>query len=106
MITLVAVLVTTTCVMAQSGPKDIIPAPFHYEVTKGTTSLPEAADMDIRIGSKKFLSRIKGYGLEDWQVKSAYYLELSPKGLHIEAADYEGFFYAIQSAYMMRFVSP
>ena len=62
--------------------------------------------MDIRIGSKKFLSRIKGYGLEDWQVKSAYYLELSPKGLHIEAADYEGFFYAIQSAYMMRFVSP
>ena len=68
MITLVAVLVTTTCVMAQSGPKDIIPAPFHYEVTKGTTSLPEAADMDIRIGSKKFLSRIKGYGLEDWQV--------------------------------------
>ena len=91
---------------AQSGPKDIIPAPVQYEVLQGTTTLPEAKDMDIHIGSKRFLSRVKGFDLEDWQVKEAYYMELTPNGLRIEAADHEGFFHAIQSAYMMRFVSP
>ena len=106
LIALAAALLAANSLFAQSGPKDIIPAPVQYEITQGTTRLPQAKDMDIRIGEKKFFSRIKGFGLEDWQVKSAYYLELTPKGLHIEAADQEGFFYAIQSAYMMNFVSP
>ncbi|MBO6160574.1 MAG: beta-N-acetylhexosaminidase [Bacteroidales bacterium] len=106
LIALAAALLAANSLFAQSSPKDIIPAPVQYEITQGTTRLPQAKDMDIRIGEKKFFSRIKGFGLEDWQVKSAYYLELTPKGLHIEAADQEGFFYAIQSAYMMNFVSP
>lgn len=101
-----AALIASISSFAQSGPKDIIPAPVQYEVMQGTTSLPDTKDMDISIGSRRFLSRVKGFNLEDWQVREAYYMELTPKGLRIEAADHEGFLHAIQSAYMMRFVSP
>ena len=105
LIVIASALLATFNAFAQSSPKDIIPAPVQFEILQGTTNLPDAKDMDIRIGNKKFLKRIKPYGLEDWQVKSAYYMELTPKGVRIEAADNEGFFYAIQSAYMMQFVS-
>ena len=90
----------------QSGPGDIIPTPVKYTVSDALTRLPEAGDIDIVIGKKSFFSRIKRFNLEPWQVKSAYYLELTPEGMRVEAADQEGVFYAFQSVYMMNFISP
>ena len=90
-------------VMGGTQPKDIIPAPVEYSVSPGSiradalTQLPEK----VRVSEKALLRRLKGRELADWQVKSAYWLEVGKKGVKIEAADPEGVFYARQTLRML-----
>ena len=84
-------------------PKDIIPAPVEYTVSPGCiradvlTQLPEK----VHISGKALRRRLRGRELADWQLKSAYWLEVGKKGVKIEAADPEGVFYARQTLRML-----
>ena len=86
-----------------SGPGDIIPAPVEYSVlpgcvrADGLTQLPE----EVLISENALRRHLKGRELADWQLKSAYWLEIGKKGVKIEAADPEGVFYARQSLKML-----
>ena len=86
-----------------TGPGDLIPAPVEYSVlpgsirTGGLTQIPE----DVRISESDLRQRLNGRKLADWQLKSAYWLEVGKKGVRIVAADAEGVFYARQSLKML-----
>ena len=84
-------------------PKDIIPAPVEYAVQPGSIRSDELARMPekVRISEGAVRRRLKGRGLADWQIKSAYWLEVGKKRVTIEAADPEGVFYARQSLKML-----
>ena len=84
-------------------PKDIIPAPVEYAVQPGSIRSDELARMPekVRISESAVRRRLKGRGLADWQIKSAYWLEVGKKRVTIEAADPEGVFYARQSLKML-----
>ena len=73
-------------------PKDIIPAPVEYAVQPGSIRSDELARMPekVRISESAVRRRLKGRGLADWQIKSAYWLEVGKKRVTIEAADPEG----------------
>ena len=92
-----------TNVQAQAQPTDLIPAPAEYSVSPGCISSKEMAGLHekVRISPKALLRLLKGRKLEDWQLKSAYQLELGKKGVKIVAADEEGVFYARQTLRMM-----
>lgn len=98
-----ALLAEITSASAQCGPENMIPVPAHYELTGGTVSIAEKS-VDKNIGGK-FLKKIKAFNLAPWQQKSAYSLEISKKGIKIEAADEEGIFYALQSLKMLSSLS-
>lgn len=55
----------------------------------------------VHISEKALLHHLEGMELADWQLKSAYWLELGKKGVKIEAADEEGVFYARQTLRLM-----
>ena len=86
-----------------TGPGDLIPAPVEYSLlpgsirTDGLTQMPE----DVRISESDLRQRLNGRKLADWQLKSAYWLEVGEKGVKIVAADREGVFYARQSLKML-----
>ena len=86
-----------------TGPGDLIPAPVEYSVlpgsirTDGLTQMPE----DVRISESDLRQHLNGRELADWQLKSAYWLEVGKKGVKIVAADGEGVFYARQSLKML-----
>lgn len=88
---------------AGTMPSDIIPAPVEFSVRPGivrsdeTLRLPEK----VRISDSSVRRLLKGRELADWQLKSAYWLEVGKKGIKIVAADEEGVFYARQSLKMM-----
>ena len=115
---------------AQAQPAGLIPAPATYSVHAGTEgrckssiSSKEMAGLRekafqlkpqaeavlqlspkaqaVRISRKALLRHLKGRKLADWQLKSAYLLELGKKGVKIVAADEEGVFYARQTLRMM-----
>ena len=95
---------------AQALPTNLIPAPAEYSVRPGSISSKEMAGLHekVRISEKALLRRLEGRKLEDWQLKSAYLLELGKKGVNqrstqvkIVAADEEGVFYARQTLKMM-----
>ena len=88
---------------AQSQPANLIPAPAEYNVRPGTVSRDKmnGSHEKVRISEKAMLRRLEGRKLTDWQLKSAYWLEVGPKGVKIEAADQEGVFYARQTLRMM-----
>ena len=94
----------------QALPTNLIPAPAEYSVRPGSISSKEMAGLHekVRISEKALLRRLEGRKLEDWQLKSAYLLELGKKGVNqrstqvkIVAADEEGVFYARQTLKMM-----
>ena len=88
---------------AQVQPADLIPAPVEYSARSGCINSKEMACLreKVRISPKALLRLLKGRKLEDWQLKSAYQLELGKKGVKIVAADEEGVFYARQTLRMM-----
>ena len=86
-----------------SGPGDIIPAPVEYSVlpgcirADGLTQSPE----EVLLSESALREHLQGRELADWQLKSAYWLEMGKKGVRIVAADAEGVFYARQSLKML-----
>ena len=86
-----------------SGPGDIIPAPVEYSVlpgcirADGLTQSPE----EVLLSESALREHLQGRELADWQLKSAYWLEMGKKGVRIVAADAEGEFYARQSLKML-----
>ena len=84
-------------------PKDIIPAPAEYSVRPGSIPADVLAQLPqkVRISESAVRRRLKGRELADWQLKSAYWLEVEKKGVKIVAADEEGVFYARQSLRML-----
>ena len=86
-----------------TGPGDLIPAPVAYSLlpgsirTEGLAQMPEA----VRISENELRAYLKGRELADWQLKSAYWLEVGKKQVKIVAADPEGVFYARQSLKML-----
>lgn len=73
-------------------PKDIIPAPAEYSVRPGSLPADVLAQLPqkVRISESAIRRRLKGRELADWQLKSAYWLEVGKKGVKIVAADEEG----------------
>ena len=104
-----AVLAVTCCepkhyeVAGGVQPKDIIPAPVEYSVQLGSIGTDELTNLPekVRISESAVRRRLKGRKLEDWQLRSTYWLEIGRKGVKIEAADQEGVFYARQSLKML-----
>ena len=90
-------------VEAQTQPTNLIPAPAEYSALSGSISANKMASLHekVRISQKALLRRLEGRRLADWQLKSAYWLELGKKGVKIVAADEEGVFYARQTLKMM-----
>ncbi len=88
---------------AQSLPTNLIPAPAAYSELPGTISPNrfEALRQKVRFSEKALRRRLEGRELADWQMKSAYWLEVGRKGVKIVAADEEGVFYARQTLKMM-----
>lgn len=88
---------------SQQQPADLIPAPVELDVRSGSicsnklSSLPQK----VKISEKALQKRLKGQKLTDWQLKSAYWMEIGKKKVKIEAADEQGVFYARQSLKMM-----
>ena len=97
-----AVLLTAT-VKGQAQPTNLIPAPAEYSVRTGSVCGSAMASLHekVRVSEKALLRRLGGRELADWQLKSAYWLELGEKGVKIVAADEEGVFYARQTLKMM-----
>lgn len=93
----------TMSAQAQSQPTNLIPAPAAYSELPGTISPNrlEALRQKVRISEKALRRRLEGRELADWQMKSAYWLEVGRKGVKIVAADEEGVFYARQTLKMM-----
>ena len=79
---------------AQPQPTNLIPVPTAYSVRSGSISSKDMAGLHekVRISEKALLRRLEGRQLADWQLKSAYWMELGKKGVKIEAADEEGVF--------------
>ncbi len=90
---------------AQAQP-NLIPAPAVYSVRPGSISRDKLSGRSekVSISPKKLLRHLEGRNLADWQLKSAYLLELGKKGAKIVAADEEGVFYARQTLRMMALV--
>ena len=84
-------------------PGDLIPVPVQFTVSPGSigSEALAASAPKVRISEKCLLRRLNGVQLADWQLKSAYWLEVGKKGVRIEAADEEGAFYALQSVKML-----
>ena len=88
---------------AQPQTTSLIPAPVAYSVHSGSIPANKVVSLHqkVRISEKTLLRRLEGKKLADWQLKSAYWLEVGKKGVKIEAADEEGVFYARQTLKMM-----
>lgn len=88
---------------AETLQTNLIPAPVAYSLRSGSISKDKMANLHekVRISEKALLHRLEGRKLEDWQLKSAYWLEVGEKGVKIEAVDEEGVFYARQTLKML-----
>jgi N-acetyl-beta-hexosaminidase len=89
--------------LPQPEPADLIPAPVELTVRSGSVSSQKLTNLPqkVTISEKALLGRLNGRKLTDWQLKSAYWMEIGKRGVKIEAADKEGVFYARQSIRMM-----
>ena len=87
----------------QPAPVDLIPAPVELTVCSGSIPTDELTRLPEKVNiSEKALRRHLGdRELTDWQLKSAYRLEVGKRSVKIVAADEEGVFYARQSLKMM-----
>jgi len=92
-----------TNVQAQLQPTNLIPVPVEYSLRPGSVCSNKMVNLPqkVHISEKALRRRLDGQKLTDWQLKSAYWLEIGKKGVKIEAADEEGVFYARQTLKMM-----
>ena len=90
-------------VQTLSEPADLIPAPVEITVTPGSISSEGLASLPVKekISEKALLRHLEGQELTEWQIKSAYWMEITPKCVKIVAADEQGAYYARQSVKMM-----
>ena len=90
-------------VETQGEPVDLIPAPVELMAAPGSVTSDELADLPekVKISEKALLRLLEGNKLTDWQLKSAYWLEIGKKKVTIVAADPEGVFNARQSVKMI-----
>lgn len=88
---------------SESKPVNLIPVPVELTVRSGSVCSNKLLDLPekVNISEKALLRRLEGWKLTDWQLKSAYWMEIGKRGVKIEAADQEGVFYARQSLKMM-----
>ena len=100
---LLALAIWPVCIHAQTLPTNLIPMPVEYSVRSGCVAPDEMAGLHerVRISEKALRRRLKGRNLADWQLRSAYWLELGRRRVRIVAADEEGVFYARQTLRMM-----
>ena len=70
-------------------PADLIPAPVELTVNSGSICSKKLADLPqkVKISEKALLGRLNGQKLTDWQLKSAYWMEIGKRNVKIEAAD-------------------
>lgn len=89
--------------LPQPEPADLIPAPVELTVRSGSVCSHklETLPQKVIISEKALLNRLNGKTLTDWQLKSAYWMEIGKRKVKIEAADEQGVFYARQSLRMM-----
>lgn len=82
---------------------NVIPVPAVYIVHPGCVngSRLSCQRKKVRISEKALLHYLGERKLADWQLKSAYWLEIGEKEVRIVAADEEGVFYACQTLKMM-----
>lgn len=68
---------------AQPQQTNLIPAPAAYSVRSGSISSKDMVGLHekVRISEKTLLRRLGGRKLADWQLKSAYWIELGKKGV-------------------------
>ena len=87
----------------QAEQANLIPAPVELTVRSGSVCSNKLASLPqkVKISEKALISRLKGQKLTDWQLKSAYWMEIGKKKVKIEAADEQGVFYARQSLKMI-----
>ena len=87
----------------QQEQVNLIPTPVELTVRSGSVCANKLASLPqkVNISEKAILKRLNGQKLTDWQLKSAYWMEIGKKKIKIEAADKEGVFYARQSRKMM-----
>ena len=89
-------------VRKMTGPGSIIPAPAEYSVLPGSVRVDGwTQSPTVRVSESALRQRLEGRELADWQLKSAYWMEIGKEGVKIEAADPEGVFYARQSLRML-----
>ena len=84
-------------------PGDIIPLPVEYSLKSRAVPANQLSQLPekVCISESALRHRLKGNKLTDWQLKSAYWLEVGKKGVKIVASDPEGVFYARQSLKML-----
>ena len=89
--------------LSPQKPADLIPAPVELTVHSGSVCSNKLTDLPpkVTISEEALRSRLNGQELTDWQLKSAYWMEIGKKKVKIEAADEQGVFYAHQSLKMM-----
>ena len=77
-------------------PAELIPAPVELNVRAGSVCSEKLADLPqkVKISKEALLRRLNGQQLTDWQLKSAYWLEIGERKVKIEAADEYGAYYA------------
>ena len=78
-----------TNVQAQLQPTNLIPVPVEYSLRPGSVCSNKMVNLPqkVHISEKALRRRLDGQKLTDWQLKSAYWLEIGKKGVKIEAAD-------------------
>ncbi|MBP5323255.1 MAG: beta-N-acetylhexosaminidase [Bacteroidaceae bacterium] len=98
-----ALVCGAVCTQAQPRPTNLIPTPVEYSVRSGSVRHDDLARLreKVRISRKALLCRLGDRRLTDWQLRSAYWLELGKRRVKIVAADEEGVFYARQTLRMM-----
>ena len=91
------------CFAAQTQLTNLIPAPAVFSPLPGGACSKTTActHQRVRLSKKALLRRLEGRALADWQLRSAYWMEIGKRGVRIGAADEEGVFYARQSLKMM-----
>ena len=73
------------CAQAQTQPTNLIPNPVAYSARPGSVCRDKIANLHqkVRISEKVLLRHLEGQKLTDWQLKSAYWLEVGKKGVKV-----------------------
>lgn len=103
LLSLMALVASTSLLSAYSGPKDLIPAPVEYSVSEGIYTLKnDGSDVKVFLGLKDFCTKVKA--LPEYAQEEAYSLVVCKKGVKIFAVTEKGAFRAKQTLRMMELI--